>query len=150
MRVCVYIYIYIFMHKYICIYICVYIYIYIYFWDSSDCSIKWNGISSKQRLCHYYFMDVPHGRWQNVERKRLTGTAWKYYKLYWTNRESNTSQNSSCTATYLLSPKLKTNKTCRTNSLLRFSDGPFHMDVQVLADEEETTFSSSEQTQDGV
>ena len=32
----------------------------------SDLSDKIKGISSKQRLCQYYFMDAPHGCWQNI------------------------------------------------------------------------------------
>ena len=53
----------------------------------------------------YYHMDAPHGHWQSVLRKSLTGTAQECSKLYWTNPGCNISWHSSCMATYLLSLK---------------------------------------------
>ena len=66
---------------------------------------KWNGISSKQRLCQYYSMKAPHGHWRSPLTRRLTGSVQEYYELYWRKPGTNPPQNNSCTATYF--PSLK-------------------------------------------
>ena len=71
--------------------------------DLSD-EIKHNFFS-KQRSCQFFLMDGLHGRWLCVKKKSLTGIAQECYELYWTNPGSNSTQNNSCSATYLLSLK---------------------------------------------
>ena len=68
-------------------------------------SIKWNGISSKQRLCQYYSMKAPHGHWRSPLTRRIDGSVQEYYELYWRKPGTNPPRNNSCTATYF--PSLK-------------------------------------------
>ena len=49
-------------------------------------------------------MDAPHGRWQRVERKSLTGTAQVILNKS-LKQKAKSKKNSSCTATYLPIPK---------------------------------------------
>ena len=67
--------------------------------DKIKCNYSWQG------LCPYYDTDALYGRWQSLLSKRLAAMAQECYELYWTNPGSNTPENSSYIATYLLSLK---------------------------------------------
>ena len=75
-------------------------------YGSQTWAIKWNIVSSKQRLCWYYYMDALHGRWLNEWKKSLRATTQEFCEQFWTSPGGNTPQSTSCTATYLPSRKL--------------------------------------------
>ena len=50
-------------------------------------------------------MDAPHGCWLSVQEESFTAIAQECYELYWTNPGTNSSQESSCMATYYPSQK---------------------------------------------
>ena len=69
------------------------------------------------------------------------GNTQAYGLLCWKNPGNSTSQNSSCTATYLPSQNPTEQDMsdaageARTNLLVLFFDGPLHNDIQVLIDQ---------------
>ena len=119
---------------------------------SQTWTIKWSGVSSKQRSCRYCYMNAPHGRWLNGWRKSLTASTQECCEQYWTNPGDSTPQSSSYTATYHPSRKLSrldepdkrdTAGEVGTSSWVMYSCGPLHMDEQRQDDQLEPTYSSS-------
>ena len=119
--------------------------------------VRWNKMQffSWRQLCPYYYIDAPVGRWLSVLRKSLPTIAQEYCQLYWPNPESKTTQTTSCTATWIPSPKPSqsdeqdmrdTSGEVRTNSLATFYSVPLYKDEQDSDDQLELINSSSVRT----
>ena len=109
------------------------------------------------QACRYWYVDAPHGCWQNVWRKKLTAITQECREQYWTSPGDNTPQSSSYTATNHLSRKLSklneedmrdTAEKVETSSCVMYSCGPLHMDKQSQDVQLEPTYSSSVPTRD--
>ena len=89
-------------------------------------------------------MDAPLGCWLSGWRKSFMAIAQGCYELYWTNLGGNISQNSSCAATFIPSPKHSKldeqdmqdiAREVRTNLKAMYSCEPLHTDEQGLVNQ---------------